>query len=234
MPGTGGEQALANPCERLVAKYDECEIPPANRPVCDPDLPLEACGARCLAAASCEGLRLLLAEDYVGASEVDPALVDCMLACEEMPPECARLESKYEECDSPPALRMRCDPCRPWNVCVSGCMAETTCEALLLSLEGDTAGAVAIDPGLPTCVETCTETVEPRFMCDDGVQSIPMDWLCDDPASPDCEDGSDELYCEYQCADGTQWIPASWVCDGMPDCCDASDEMSCDEPAPEP
>jgi len=71
---------------------------------------------------------------------------------------------------------------------------------------------------------------EEMFLCDDGHEEIPMDWVND--GYEDCEDGSDE-YDDgsdsdnepdmWMCDNGEE-IPEDWVNDGEEDCEDGSDE----------
>ncbi len=71
---------------------------------------------------------------------------------------------------------------------------------------------------------------EEMFLCDDGHEEIPMDWVND--GYEDCEDGSDE-YDDgsdsdnepdmWMCDNGEE-IPEDWVNDGEEDCSDGSDE----------
>ena len=72
---------------------------------------------------------------------------------------------------------------------------------------------------------------EEMFLCDDGDEEIPMDWVND--GYEDCEDGSDEYDDEgsdsdnepdmWMCDNGEE-IPEDWVNDGEEDCEDGSDE----------
>ena len=71
---------------------------------------------------------------------------------------------------------------------------------------------------------------EEMFLCDDGHEEIPMDWVND--GYEDCQDGSDE-YDDgsdsdnepdmWMCDNGEE-IPEDWVNDGEEDCEDGSDE----------
>ena len=72
---------------------------------------------------------------------------------------------------------------------------------------------------------------EEMFLCDDGNEEIPMDWVND--GEEDCEDGSDEYDDDgsdsdnepdmWMCDNGEE-IPEDWVNDGEEDCEDGSDE----------
>jgi hypothetical protein len=69
----------------------------------------------------------------------------------------------------------------------------------------------------------CPEGI--AFTCDDGLTTIPRDFVCD--VEPDCADGADEAGCEglyFECADGSEVLPAAFVCDLIIDCADGSDE----------
>lgn len=82
---------------------------------------------------------------------------------------------------------------------------------------------------LQGCLEACDD-LEPKFICADSGEEIPLDYECDQ--FDDCEDGSDEANCPtFSCGDQT--IPEAYVCDGEADCEDSSDEANCPE-IPEP
>mgnify|MGYP001496787787 CR=1 FL=1 len=76
---------------------------------------------------------------------------------------------------------------------------------------------------------------EEMFLCDDGNEEIPMDWVND--GYEDCEDGSDEYDDDgsdsdnepdmWMCDNGEE-IPEDWVNDGYEDCEDGSDEYDDD------
>jgi hypothetical protein len=70
------------------------------------------------------------------------------------------------------------------------------------------------------------------YSCDDGQVLMAEDVRCD--ATPDCDDGSDELRCSFTCGGGKTFtcksgrtISADYVCDGEDDCPDGGDEKGC-------
>ena len=87
---------------------------------------------------------------------------------------------------------------------------------------------------LSNWLESMNDDDEDMWMCDNGEEEIPMDWIND--GEEDCSDGSDEYDDDgsdnepemFVCDNGDE-IPMDWVNDGMDDCGDNSDEYDNDD-----
>jgi len=127
---------------------------------------------------------------------------------------CERTQSKLRGCELLSAGRFNCAILDELSSCEVGCVERASCLDLEISVCGS--GSTT----LQACLDGCTG----GFTCANG-ESIEASWQCD--GEPDCNDGSDEVGCQYfVCASGME-IPLGWQCDDWDDCGDGSDEAGC-------